>query len=51
MKGSGIWHAEQAWVGHVASDVHPESQHCLDRPAPLGGWHQSGFPQSALLVG
>jgi len=21
MKGSGLWHAEQAWIGHVASDV------------------------------
>jgi formiminoglutamate deiminase len=21
MKGSGIWHAEQAWLGHVATDV------------------------------
>ena len=21
MKGSGFWHAEQAWVGHVATDV------------------------------
>lgn len=21
MKGSGLWHAEQAWIGHVATDV------------------------------
>jgi len=21
LKGSGLWHAEQAWIGHVASDV------------------------------
>ena len=21
MKGSGVWHAEQAWLGHVATDV------------------------------
>ena len=21
MKGSGLWHAEQAWLGHVATDV------------------------------
>ncbi len=21
MRGSGLWHAEQAWIGHVASDV------------------------------
>src|SRR6266487_5689262 len=21
MRGSGLWHAEQAWLGHVATDV------------------------------
>ena len=21
MRGSGVWHAEQAWLGHVATDV------------------------------
>ena len=49
MKGSGLWHAEHAWVGHAASDVLIEVEDgriksvTEDVPAPPGAVELSGF--------
>ena len=54
MKGGGVWHAEQAWLGHRAADVLIEVDHGLIKsitegvPAPTGatvlkGWTIPGM--------
>jgi formiminoglutamate deiminase len=49
VKGTGLWHAEHAWVGHVASDVLIEVEDgriktvTQDMPAPAGAIRLSGF--------
>ena len=49
MKGSGLWHAEQAWLGHVATDVLIEVENgritavTEDAPAPDGAVKLEGF--------
>jgi formiminoglutamate deiminase len=49
MKGSGLWHAQHAWVGHVATDVLIEvtdgriTAVTEDVPAPAGSVELDGF--------
>src|SRR5260370_803312 len=49
MRGSGIWHAEQAWLGHVATDVLIEVEGgrikaiTEDSPEPAGAVKLEGF--------
>src|SRR5438309_5932803 len=49
MKGSGVWHAQHAWVGHVATDVLIEAVDgritavTEDVPAPPGAIELDGY--------
>src|SRR5260370_18240390 len=49
MRGSGVWHAEQAWLGHVATDVLIEVESgriksiTEDSQAPAGAVKLEGF--------
>src|SRR5258708_359372 len=49
MRGSGVWHAEQAWLGHVATDVLIEVEDgriksiTEDSPEPAGAVKLEGF--------
>src|SRR5437660_10517822 len=49
MRGSGLWHAEYAWLGHVATDVLIEVEDgriksvTEDANPPAGARHLKGF--------
>src|SRR5260370_33217517 len=49
MRGSGVWHAEQAWLGRVATDVLIEVENgrikaiTEDAPEPAGAVKLEGF--------